>query len=134
MHEESLHVWKELLELSPNNKVIMTRLADSYRNLEDYDEAEIYYRTALGIGYDYYATLGLVFIYKARNNYEEAIKILEDIFYKEPYNSRTLYELVMCYKEVGDSEKALDILEKQILAGNSISSLLMEIYNNLKAN
>ena len=61
-------------------------------------------------------------------------KILEDIFYKEPYNSRTLYELVMCYKEVGDSEKALDILEKQILAGNSISSLLMEIYNNLKAN
>ena len=40
----------------------------------------------------------------------------------------------MCYKEIGDKEKALDILEKQILAGNSISNLLMEIYNNLKAN
>jgi tetratricopeptide (TPR) repeat protein len=133
MHEESLHVWKELLELSPNNKVIMTRLADSYRNLEDYEKAEIYYRTALGIGYDYYATLGLVFIYKAKGNYDEAVKILEDIFQKEPYNSRTLYELVMCYKDMGEQQKAVKVLEDQILANNQISAPLMEIYNNLKA-
>ena len=124
MHQESLHAWKHLLSLSPNNKVIMTRLADSYRNLGDLEDAESYYTSALDIDYDYYAVLGLSYIYKERKNFTKAITLLKDAFARDPANKRSLYELALCYNEAGSYNEALEILQEYMAHGFNSQSIL----------
>ncbi len=47
MHTEALESWLKILKFDPNNKVILTRAGDSYRNLEELDLAEDYYKKSL---------------------------------------------------------------------------------------
>ncbi|MQY77290.1 MAG: hypothetical protein GH155_06650, partial [Spirochaeta sp.] len=54
-HRKSLAAWQEILDFDPQNKVILTRVGDAYRSLEELDPAEEYYHRALNIEFDIYA-------------------------------------------------------------------------------
>ncbi|MBQ7611709.1 MAG: tetratricopeptide repeat protein [Spirochaetaceae bacterium] len=130
-HENSIHYWKAILDLDPHNKVILTRLGDAYRNIGDFDKAEDTYNRAMSIAYDSYAALGLAILQKERGNYFEAISNLSEIMVREKKSYRIYLELAKCYVQVGEKEKALQVLEnfKQYGIRNSE---INDFYNKIK--
>ena len=60
----SIEYWNKILDMDPDNKVILTRAGDAYRNTGDYKTAAEYYNKALDIEFDVYAALGLALIGK----------------------------------------------------------------------
>lgn len=68
---------------------ILFMTAESYRNINDYDNAERYYERALKVGYeDNYAMLLRGNMFKAQGKYEEAIEVYQDYKKAEPTDSR----------------------------------------------
>ena len=55
---KSIVYWNKILEIDPNNKVILTRAGDAYRNTGDYARATEYYNKVLNIEFDVFAVLG----------------------------------------------------------------------------
>ena len=131
MHEESKVTWEKLLSLSPDNKVIMTRLGDALRSIGNLDDAENYYKKALNIDYDYYAALGLALINKEKGNYKKAIESLSRLYEMDKTNVRLVSELVECYKQTKDYEKGMSILKSYIDSGHS-NSIITELYEEIR--
>ncbi|MBP5705900.1 MAG: tetratricopeptide repeat protein [Spirochaetales bacterium] len=120
--------------MSPNNKVIMTRLADALRNIGEFDEALKYYERALGIDHDYYAEFGMSLIYKEKGDYRKAIEMMRNLYKEGEPNLRLAYEIAECYIEMGQREKAynelnrvLEQLDNKDAAGPDVCELYREL-------
>ena len=110
-HDLSINYWKKILAMDADNKVILTRLGDAYRNVGDFDEAERTYIKAVDIAYDSYAMLGLAILKKEKGLYSEAITSLTSLLQQDRKNYRIYLELADCYRNIGDRDKALEVLD-----------------------
>ncbi|MDR3631661.1 MAG: tetratricopeptide repeat protein [Desulfocapsaceae bacterium] len=108
-HETALKYWLKFHSIEPNNKVAVTRIGDCYSTLNDKENALIFYRKALDIGYDFYASIGMAKIYLSKNNVEKAREIFEGISGSEQKNSRYFFEYIRFCLESGMKEKALEL-------------------------
>lgn len=106
-NEESLECWQRILKTDPENKVILTRAGDAYREIGDLDNAEIYYTKALNIEFDSFAVIGLALLNKARGNYSEAIDSLSSLILNDPRNHRLYTEMAECYLALGEKTRLL---------------------------
>ena len=97
--------------MDPENKVILTRAGDAYRNTGDYRKAEEYYTKAMDIDFDIYAVLGLALIYKGEGRYEEAIERLKSLIRNDPKNYRPYIDLADCYVKINRMQDAADVLK-----------------------
>ncbi len=129
-NEESLECWHRILKKDPDNKVILTRAGDAYREIGDLDNAELYYTKALNIEFDSFAVIGLALLNKARGNYHEAIDSLSSLILNDPRNHRLYSEMAECYLALGEKNKAMEILndfQKKGMHNMYISRLLDKI-------
>jgi len=134
---EALAIWKQIAELDPNNTEIYLKIADTYwqeeqpddavwafveaglrfNKQEKYESALTAFSRALEIKKDdIRAIRGLVKAQISLGDAEEAAVILEKILDDQPYNRDILYLLVDCYLEAGklaDAEKAIFKLVEQ---------------------
>ena len=116
--------------MDPQNKVILTRSGDAYRNMGDFDNAELFYKKALNIEMDVYAVLGLALINKSKENYPEAIESLEALIKSDTKNHRLYIEIAECYMAMKKNQKAIDILmdfQKLGLRDTQVSQLLEQL-------
>ena len=96
--------------MDPENKVILTRTGDAYRNTGDYKKAEEYYNKAMDIDFDIYAALGLALICKGEGKYEEAAERLRSLIRNDSKNYRPYIDLADCYLKLNRKQEAIDVL------------------------
>ncbi|MEP6945634.1 MAG: tetratricopeptide repeat protein [Acidobacteriota bacterium] len=129
---EALAMWKQIALLDPNNTDVCMNLADSYlREGHRDDAAEAYSEagsrfsrkgenelaiSALMKGHDIRPTDlrildGLIHAYSALGRVGKAVRILEEILEKEPYNRDVLYLLIDCHIDAQNAAGA----EKEVI-------------------
>lgn len=116
-HKDSLEAWEKILDSDPNNKVIITRAGDAYRNLGDLEQAEIYYKRALNIEFDMYAVIGLALISKIKGDHLQAIESLTGLLAQNPKNHRLVIEIADSYVKLGNREAAIDTITRFLRLG-----------------
>jgi tetratricopeptide (TPR) repeat protein len=116
-HQDSLDAWEKILESDPDNKVIITRAGDAYRNLGELDRAAEYYRRALNIEFDLYAVIGLAMISKLRGEHLQAIESLTGLLAQNPKNHRVVIEIADSYIKMGNTEAAEATLTRFLRQG-----------------
>jgi tetratricopeptide (TPR) repeat protein len=97
--------------------VILTRAGDAYRSLGELDLAEEYYHQALDIEFDLYAVIGLAMINKEKGNHLEVIESLTGLLVNNPKNSRLILEIADAHLELGNTERARDVLTRFVRLG-----------------
>ncbi len=134
---EALAIWKQIAELDPNNTEIYLKIADTYwqeeqsddavwafveaglrfNKQEKYESALTAFSRALDIkNDDLRAIKGLVKAQISLGDAEEAAVTLEKILDDQPYNRDILYLIADCYLEAGklaDAERAIFKLVEQ---------------------
>ena len=100
------------MELEPANRIVLTRAGDACRKLRRLEAAERYYRAALAIGFDTYATLGLAQLARMSGDPTRAIPLLLDLLAREPGNDRAALEAADCYVETGEPARAVELLAR----------------------
>ena len=108
---KSIEYWNKILEFDPENKVILTRVGDAYRNSGDYKTASEYYNRALDIDFDIYAALGLALVCKGQGKYDEAIERLNTLIRNDNKNYRLYIDLADCYLKQNKKDGAIAVLE-----------------------
>jgi len=110
--------------------MILTRMGDAYRNLNEYEKAKEYYERALNIEFDTYAVMGLALLARAQGNYDESIISFKRLIQQDSRNYRLYIELSDCYLKAGDRRKAIETLEdfqKFGIKNQKISEMLERI-------
>ena len=157
---EALAIWKQIAELDPNNTEIYLKIADTYwqegqpddavwafveaglrfNKQEKYESALTAFSRALEIKKDdLRAIKGLVKAQISLGDAEEAAVTLEKILDDQPYNRDIIYLLVDCYLEAGklaDAEKSIFKLVEQEPANYPKFLELVRLHlkkNNLEA-
>ena len=129
----SIEYWNKILDLDPNNKVILTRTGDAYRSTGDYKTATDYYNKAMNIDFDIYAALGLALICKGEGKYEESAERLTALIRNDPTNFRLYIDLADSYLKLNQKSKAIEALEsfqKQGIKSQAINETLEKIRAN----
>ncbi len=132
---EALTVWKQIAELDPNNAEVYLKLAESYLQEKQRDEAvEAFtiagtrlniqgkheaaltaFQRALEIRqHDFNALSGFVKAQISLGYSDEAAKTLENILEQQPYNRDILFLLTDCHLDSGNPEAAEKTVTKLI--------------------
>ncbi len=115
---QAAEVFKKLIELEPDNIKAKIELAKTYKILGDFEAAK---KEFMSISEEY----------EKQNLLAESLKILEAALELEPSNSFLLNKIISLYNKIGASEKAIELLEKQIKEGirsAEVYYLLSEAY------
>ena len=108
-------VYLKALERDPNNINILVNLGGVYRKINNLSKSEELLKNALNIdpndlfGLRNYGELKL-----DQNNYQEAIKIFEKIYQKDPYFKNIIIRLANVYSIYGEFELAKKLLKLAI--------------------
>ena len=108
-------VYLKALERDPNNINILVNLGGVYRKINNLSKSEELLKNALNIdpndlfGLRNYGELKL-----DQNNYQEAIKIFEKIYKKDPYFKNIIIRLANVYSIYGEFELAKKLLKLAI--------------------
>lgn len=108
----ALKYWLKFHKIEPRNKVALTRIGDCYVRLGHWEKGLSFYRSALDIGYDFYATVGSAKIYAAHDEQEKAVEMLERVAEVEQENSRYYYEYIRICHQCGEQQRAAKLLER----------------------
>jgi len=109
-YDEVVKWWGLILEKEPRNQVMHSRVGDACLNTGDYDKAMEHYQTSLQIRFDPYACLGISRIFRHQGKYPEAVDYCRKVLDQTPNNFRVIEELAEVYREMGETEKADEIL------------------------
>jgi tetratricopeptide (TPR) repeat protein len=117
---DALGYWLKFHALEPGNKVAVTRIGDCYLKLSDRDNALRFYRKALAIGYDFFASIGMAKLCLLEKNIVKGCDIFEEISVRERHNSRYFVEYVNFFLQAGMKEKALELFHRasRLFPGN----------------
>lgn len=107
--EQSLHFWEAILGKDPNNKIVLTRAGDALRQLGQLDAAQSRYRTALQVGFDCFAAMGLATVLKINGQYQEALNYLHDIQQNDPNNPRVAQLIADCQHRLNHPSDGLKV-------------------------
>jgi tetratricopeptide (TPR) repeat protein len=87
-YEDAINAWENALKYGMNKKIAMTRIGDSYMNINDLGNSEISYQKTIATGYNKYAYLGMYRIHLKRNRIDKAFETLTMLMKKEPNDPR----------------------------------------------
>lgn len=116
-YEAAIPPLEKALELSPGNEGLIGYLGRNNLFLENWDEAERYYRMLTAqnpSGYNGNVNLG--FIFQKRGNIDSAIVYYEKAIVSKPDDATTLGSLATLYGEKGERDKKIEYLQKAIEA------------------
>ncbi len=111
-YSNALKYWLKFHTLEPRNKVALTRIGDCYARLGDWEQGLAFYRSALDIDHDFFASLGAAKIYATRHQPAKAMEMLEQIADAEQGNSRYYYEFIRLCQQCGERQRAVQLLER----------------------
>lgn len=132
---EALAIWEKIAEISPRDTEIYIKIADAYWQndrqseaaeafvqagsrfveAENYQEAATAFSRSLEVNKDdFFALRGFVKAQISLGYPEEGAKALEKALEKEPFNKEINYLIMDCYFEMGNLEKAEELILKLI--------------------
>jgi tetratricopeptide (TPR) repeat protein len=109
-YDEVVRWWGLILAKEPRNQVMHSRVGDACLNTGEYDKALEHYQASLRIRFDPYACLGMSRIYRSQGKHTEAIEYCRKVLDQTPNNIRAHEELAEVYREMGEIEKAEEIM------------------------
>jgi len=117
-----------------NSYEINLRLGWLYYNAGLFDESKLYYRRSLSVlPYSEEARFGVILPLSARGEWDEVIKIYNQILSNNPGNTRALYHLGMVYYNRKDWTQAARNFQKVVdLYPFDYDGLLMMAWTNLQ--
>ena len=116
-YEAAIPALEKALELSPGNEGLIGYLGRNNLFLENWDEAERYYRMIIAKNpQDYNGNINLGFVFQKRNNTDSAIAFYERAVLIKPDDATTLGSLASLYGDKGDRAKKIEYLSKAISA------------------
>jgi tetratricopeptide (TPR) repeat protein len=113
---------------------INLRLGWLYYNAGLFDESKLYYRRSLAVlPYSEEARFGMILPLSARGEWDEVIKIYNQVLSNNPGNTRALYQLGMLYYNRKDWPQAARNFQKVVdLYPFDYDGLLMMAWTNLQ--
>jgi tetratricopeptide (TPR) repeat protein len=72
-YDKAIAVWQQILVHSDGTQALHTRMGDAFYNLGQLDNAEQSYLRALAFGKDVFSTVGLIYLYAERQQWQQAI-------------------------------------------------------------
>lgn len=116
-YEAAIPPLERALELSPGNEGLIGYLGRNNLFLNNWDEAERYYRMLVEKNpEDYNGNVNLGFIFQKRENADSAITYYEKAVLAKPDDATTLGSLATLYGEQEDREKKIEYLYKAMEA------------------
>lgn len=109
-YDEVVKWWSMILEKEPRNQVMHSRVGDACLNTGDYEKAVEHYQASLRIRFDPYACQGMARIFRRQGKYPEAVEYCRKVLRQSPNNLRVLEELAEIYREMGETEKAEELM------------------------
>lgn len=109
-YDDVVKWWEMILAKEPRNQVMHSRVGDACLNTGEYDKALEHYQASLRIRFDPYACQGISKIYRSQGKYSEAIEYCRKVLEQTPDNIRGLEELAEVYRDMGEFEKAEEIM------------------------
>ncbi len=119
--KESLLILQTLEKSEPYNPEIFVTKASVFSQLRDHSKAIKYFEKAIEISeeFNYLEELeeirfDLAMEYESINNFQKAIKVLEEILDKNEENEAAIYEIAYCYERIGNFDKCIQYYTKYI--------------------
>lgn len=109
-YDEVVKWWEMILAKEPRNQVMHSRVGDACLNTGEFDRALVHYQASLAIRFDPYACLGISKIYRCQGKYSEALEYCQKVLEHTPQNIRALEEMAEVYRDMGEPEKAAELL------------------------
>ncbi len=110
-HEAAVNSYTKALEYNPNDADILYQLAESYMNFGELEKAnEIYTRIIDRLGSSFELHLRKFRNYNALQQQDSAMAELQEMRKINPGNLTTLRAISQYYLEIGEEEKALNVL------------------------
>lgn len=151
--DESIEIWKKMVELDPENIPIRIKLAEALSKIDRKDEAMEHLKiTAEKLKEskridDYIKVcerilwhsgelplmLELAILYTERGDYKRALAKLQQAFQKDPQNLEVLKLLAQVFRNIGQNVKALSVYKEMVRIAKSQGNeeLLKEYYKNI---
>ena len=128
---EQLHI---SLQLDDTYYLTYLYLADYYRNQQNWQEAEQYYRKALERrSRDIQILSNLAYVYAREGKIDEAIKYNLEVLKLAPNDLATLRNLALLYREIGQYDLALQYARQALsLAGENEKPALQALVSELE--
>jgi protein O-mannosyl-transferase len=113
--EEALAMWRELAVLDPrapltsNHRAAIGNIADALRDLDRIDEALVYYKRAVEVGYrtaDSHFNCGVIFLNKRQPN--DAVEHLTRAIALDPGNAEAVYVRGLAFAALQDGKRSCD--------------------------
>jgi tetratricopeptide (TPR) repeat protein len=115
-YQEAIGVWQEFLQIKgERDPFLLTRIADSYRTLGNYEESQKFYLKVLAIkGNNRFAMMGLADLYHKRGMELQAIEYYEKALENGVKLINILTIVANLYYRQGNYEKAREYYEKTL--------------------
>ncbi|MCK5268290.1 MAG: tetratricopeptide repeat protein [Spirochaetes bacterium] len=112
-HEQAAPYWLEMIKMDPENKKVLTRAADCFFMLKDFDRAEELYNDVLRLSYDKFAIYGLSKVYRLKKEYDLAIRNYKGILFQDPKDIRTILFLGDTIEEMDGRDGAIKYFKEK---------------------
>lgn len=132
-YDESIVIWRKLLEHNPKNVDALSHLGTVFNLLEDYKQAEQKFKESIAIKETEYAVKHLGICYAKQHKYEDAYSEFKKIAYKTT-DFKTMTDFGYCCSTLKKYDEAIVIFEKCLKMNKDemISTGLLEIVYNEK--
>jgi tetratricopeptide (TPR) repeat protein len=129
-YNESLHCYKMAYDLDSGNVVILTDLANAYRNAGDLNSALFAYYSAMKkVPENPYFKLKMAELLYLQEDYKSALSVYQALLIKDSLNPYVLEQTGNCYKQLGVSDSAAHFYQKVIELDSSDISAISKLAN-----
>ena len=126
-HYAAIELLLESLQHSDDQLEIWCLLGMEYMVLEDYSNAQEYFKLALEEDpEDYQVLYNLLYCFEYQRSYEEAIKVLNSVLEKNPYNEIAWHEIGKQYLNLDRNEEALSAFDFAIISEDQFTGAYIE--------
>ena len=112
--DESYKYISKAISIEPNHEYVQFCMGRILYAREEYEDAKIYLIRAVEQNPDIETQNTLALTYFQLKEYEQALKIFQNIDAKRPQNISILMEIAKCYEALNDKDSALKYLDKVV--------------------
>lgn len=112
-YDEARPIFEEAVQERPEKSILHFKLGVIYERMKYYELAKEQYRAAISNGvFDDMARIGLGNVNLMAGDYEDAIKVYQEVLYHDPRDINARYGVAYAYSSLGDWSKSEAELEK----------------------